>query len=131
MSLNQCNRYQACTTCMNDPYCGWNIKKNVCEDVNSNRNLVTLNQNMCSRIQRQENIKSIQLDSGAYAQLECNINDSYLFEFIEWKKDQQPIDFNSDLNKNIFLTWNKSKLLILRCMLNLVFNKIFSFFKIF
>ena len=112
MSLNQCSRLQACTPCMSDPYCGWNIKKNVCEDVNSNRNLVTLNQNMCSRIQRQENIKSIQLDAGAYAQLECSINDPYLFEFIEWKKDQQPIDFNSDSNKNIFLTWNKSEFLI-------------------
>lgn len=108
INLSQCDRYNLCSTCMNDPYCGWNIRKSQCEDIKlSNNNLVSLNNNLCSRFQRQENIKVMQLEAGSYVQLECNIQDSYLFDFVEWRKDQKPIDFASINSKNMFLTWNR------------------------
>lgn len=115
VSLAQCERYNLCSTCMNDPYCGWNIRKSQCEDVKqSKNNLVSLNTNLCSRFQRQENVKVMQLDSSstAFVQLECNIADSYLFEFVEWRKDQKKIDFSDVSSKNMFLTWNRDLVLV-------------------
>lgn len=87
---------------------GWNLRKNTCEDATkASANLVPLNQNLCSRLERQENIKSIQLESGAFAVLECNLNDNYLYEYVEWRKDQKAIDFSQISSQNMFLTWNK------------------------
>jgi len=54
----------------------------------------------------------MQLEAGSYVQLECNIQDSYLFDFVEWRKDQKPIDFASINSKNMFLTWNRDLVLI-------------------
>ena len=114
--LNQCEHYKVCTTCMSDPYCGWHMVKNVCQDTNSNvnnKNLISLNESMCARIQKQESVKTIQLDYGAHVELECNLpNDAYLFDFIEWRKDQQPIDFDAKTNHNLYLTWNKNILVL-------------------
>lgn len=68
---------------------------------------MALNPGLCSRLERQDNFKSIQMESGAFAILKCNLNDEYLYNFIDWKKDQQFIDFNNLDNPNIFLTWKK------------------------
>ena len=108
----QCSRYSVCSLCMNDPYCGWNIKKNTCETLKSNANLVTLNQNLCSRLQRQENVKSVQLESGSFALLECSVNDEYLFEFVEWRKGQEVIDFTKLNGSNMFQTWSKDLIIM-------------------
>jgi hypothetical protein len=98
---------------MNDPYCGWNIRKGSCEEARLNKNLLTLNANLCSRIVKQDQQpKPIQLDINASIQLECNINDNYLLEHVEWKKDQIPIEFETDTNKNLFIT-SKKELIIL------------------
>ena len=35
---------------MMDPYCGFNVRKGICEDVKSNANLVSLNTNICTRL---------------------------------------------------------------------------------
>ena len=48
-------------------------------------------------------------------ELECNLplnNYEYMFDFIEWRKDQQVIDFSLKTNKNVYLTWNKNMLVI-------------------
>jgi hypothetical protein len=88
---------------MTDPYCGWNIRKNTCEGVDTNTNLIALNANLCSRFPRQESVKSIHLDSGATAKLDCNILEKYLYDFVEWKKDEKILS----LNENIILTESK------------------------
>jgi hypothetical protein len=99
---------------MQDPYCAWNIKKNLCDSLRAKsstsemNNLLTLNPQICSRLQRQENVKSIQLDgASSFALLECHVKDEYLYDFIEWRKGQEPIDFNHANNSNMFLTWKK------------------------
>ena len=92
---------------MNDPYCGWNIRKNTCESIKNNVNLIALNSNLCPRFQKQENFKAIQSESGSNVRLECNIVDSYLRDYVEWKKDQQLIDFESSLNSNLILSTSK------------------------
>ncbi len=121
INLNQCEHHRVCSTCMKDPYCGWNMNKNMCQDVSSSnsassKNIVSLNEAMCSSIQKPEGIaKTIHLEYGAHVELECKLdsrNYEYLFDFIEWKKDQQPIDFSSKSNQNLYLTWNKNILVI-------------------
>lgn len=107
----QCSKYYICNLCMRDPHCGWNIKKNQCESAMSKsgsvENLISLNTNLCSRLQRQENVKTVQLESGSsFALLECSVDDQYLFNHIEWRKGQQVIDLNG---ANMFLTWSKGK----------------------
>lgn len=122
VNLLQCKRYYVCSACMNDPYCGWNIRKNVCEEATTTAtNLITLNPNLCSRFQKQENIKTLQIESGTNVKLECNIIDSYLHGHVEWRKDQEPIDFQS--SKIFYLTTEKD-LLILNG--NLTQNGIYS-----
>lgn len=108
VSLNQCEHYKICTTCMKDPYCGWNIRSNTCEFVNSNANLVALNENLCSRFQREENSRQVLTESGGSIRLDCHVSDKYLHEFIEWKKDNRPVDFN----ENIFLTDSKDLVIL-------------------
>jgi hypothetical protein len=48
--LVQCNRYNLCSSCMMDPYCGYNVRKGSCDDLKSNSNLVSMNANICSRL---------------------------------------------------------------------------------
>ena len=109
----QCSSYQVCSLCMRDPYCGWNLRKNACEDAtkvtSSTTNLVPLNPSLCSRLERPENIKSIQLEIGSFVVLECQLaaDHAYLYPYIEWRRDQQPIDFNQISSANLFLTWKK------------------------
>lgn len=98
--LNQCQHYRICTTCMKDPYCGWNIRSNTCEFVNANANLVALNENLCSRFQTEENTRQVLAETGGSARLDCGISDKYLYEFVEWTKDNKHVH----LNENIFLT---------------------------
>ena len=95
---------------MTDPYCGWNIRKNTCENSNMSNNLLVLNFNMCSRFQKQDNLKLIQVENGANVKLECGINDEYLFGYVEWKKEQIPIQSNSNYKNNMFITDSKGKL---------------------
>lgn len=93
---------------MNDPYCGWNVRNSVCENAKmTGSNLVSLNSNLCSRFKRQNVPKPIQLISGANAYLQCNIQEEYLYEFVEWHKDDQLLDLSSA--NNIFLTVNRGK----------------------
>ena len=94
---------------MTDPYCGWNIRKNTCENSKSNNNLIVLNSNLCSRFQKQDNIKQMQVESGANIKLECGIVDEYLFDFVEWSKDQAPIQLHSSYKNNMVLTDTKGK----------------------
>lgn len=94
---------------MKDPHCGWNIRTNRCENIKSNSNLVNLNLNLCSRLERQENIKSVEIESGSALLLECNIKDEYLFGLIEWKKDQIPLSANT---QNVYFTWNKDLIIM-------------------
>lgn len=101
--LNQCDRYLICTTCMRDPYCGWNIRSNICEHADSNANLVALNEQLCSRFQKQETVRTVSTETGSSTRLDCNIVDKYLHEFVQWKKD----DFFVTYNDNIFLTDSK------------------------
>jgi hypothetical protein len=97
-----------CDTCMNDPYCGWNVRNSVCENARlTESNLVSLNSNLCSRFKRQDVPKSIELLSGTNAYLHCNIQEEYLYEFVQWRKDDQLLDFNTA--NNIFLTVNRGK----------------------
>lgn len=121
----QCSSYSVCSLCMRDPYCGWNLRKNACEDAtktgaassssssasSSANNVVPLNPGLCARLERQENIKSVQLEAGSYVVLECQLgtsSSSYLYPYVEWRRDQRPIDFNSLAGSaNMFLTWNK------------------------
>ena len=95
ISLNQCDHHKLCTTCMSDPYCGWSMSKNACQDAASSKSLIALDESVCSRLlpSRQESaVKIVNLDYGAHVELECNTaskNYEYLFDFIEWRKDQQ------------------------------------------
>jgi hypothetical protein len=97
---------------MTDPYCGWNIRKNTCENSKSNNNLIVLNSNLCSRFQRQDNIKQIQVESGANIKLECGIVDDYLFNFVEWSKDQVLIQLHPNYKNNMLLTDNKGNFIL-------------------
>lgn len=120
VNLNQCEHHKICTTCVRDPYCSWNVNKNICQDTSTGNtnSKIFLNSNeiMCSSIQKQEiNTKTINLEYGAHIELECNLgsnNYEYLFDFVEWKKDQQPIDFSLKSNQNLYLTWNKNILVL-------------------
>ena len=106
VNLLQCKRYYVCSTCMNDPYCGWNIRKNVCEEATPTAtNLITLNPSLCSRFQKQENVKSLQIESNSNYKLECNILDAYLYDHVEWRKDSELIDVKS--SQNYYLTTEK------------------------
>lgn len=107
VSLNQCEQYVVCTTCMRDPYCGWNIRSNACEFVDANSNLVALNENLCSRFQSQKTLKSMMVETGSVVRLDSNIPSKYLLEVVEWKKDNAPVVFS----ENIFLTESKGLLL--------------------
>ena len=74
-------------------------------------NLVSLNSNLCSRFKRQDVPKQIQLTSGTNAYLKCNIQEEYLYESVQWRRDDQQLDFDSV--NNIFLTLNRGKALFL------------------
>lgn len=119
---DQCSSYSVCSLCMRDPYCGWNLRKNTCEDATKAtssgatgaNNVVPLNPGLCARLERQENIKSVQLEAGSFAVLECQLGSSYhsyLYPHVEWRRDQRLIDFASVNSANMFLTWNKGKLM--------------------
>ena len=102
VNLLQCKRYYVCSTCMNDPYCGWNISKNVCEEATpTTTNLITLNPNLFSRFQKQENVKTLQINLNANVKLECNIVDAYLDDHVEWRNDSELIDVKSSQNFNL------------------------------
>ena len=88
---------------MRDPYCGWNIRRNICEHVDSNVNLVALNENLCSRFHRQESVKTMLIEQGSSAKLDCNMANKYLMNHVEWTKDNNVVHFN----ENIFLTDSK------------------------
>ncbi len=103
VSLNQCSHYTICTTCMRDPYCGWNIRQNVCEYAETSVNLVALNENLCSRFHKQESVKSVAAEQGGSQKLECRVTDEYLLEFVEWTKDDSALVFTD----NIFLSESK------------------------
>lgn len=75
----QCSKYYTCGFCMSDPHCGWNIRTNTCENTKSNVGLISLNYNLCSRLERQENIRAVQVESGSSTVLECNVKDEYFF----------------------------------------------------
>ena len=68
-----------------------------------------MNSNLCSRFQKQDNIKQMQVESGANIKLECGIVDEYLFDFVEWSKDQAPIQLHSSYKNNMVLTDTKGK----------------------
>lgn len=118
----QCSSYYVCSLCMRDPYCGWNLRTNRCEDAtaSSNRaatdslasNLVPLNPGLCARLERQENVKTVQLESGSFVLLECLLGadtrrNEFLYQHVEWRRGQRPIDFEHFSSMNIFLTANK------------------------
>jgi hypothetical protein len=103
IALNQCEQYDVCSTCMRDPYCGWNIRSHACEFVDASSNLVALNENLCSRFQSQTNLKSMMVETASAVRLDVNIMSKYLLEAVVWKKDDSPVVFN----ENIFLTESK------------------------
>ena len=105
----QCSRYYTCGFCMSDPHCGWNIRSNRCQNTNSNANLINLNLNLCSRLDRQESVKSVEAETGSTLVLECNIRDKYLYELIEWKKDQIPI---TPVKHHLIFTSNKDLIIL-------------------
>lgn len=129
---DQCSSYTVCSLCMRDPYCGWNLRKNTCEDAtksvaasgSTTNNVVPLNPGLCARLERQENIKSVQLETGSFVLLECQLGSSsshsYLYPYVEWRRDQRPIDFTSLNSANMFLTWNKGKNLLKFTFLRIV-----------
>ena len=121
----QCSSYYVCSLCMRDPYCGWNLRTNRCEDAtaSSNRaaadslasNLVPLNPGLCARLERQENVKTVQLESGSFVLLECLLGadtrrNEFLYQHVEWRRGQRPIDFEHFSSMNIFLTANKGRI---------------------
>jgi len=108
ISLDQCKSYKICTTCMRDPYCGWNIRQNTCDSIKMNVNVVALNENLCSRFQRQDDVRSVAAESKSSLRLSCDINEPYLFEFVQWFKDDREIKFN----ENIFLSDSKDLVII-------------------
>jgi len=108
ISLNQCDHYKICSTCMVDPYCGWNIRSHKCENVESNTNLIALNSNLCSRFQRLETSKFVHLDNAASAKLDCGVSDEYLLDQVQWKREEKPIDYNN----NIFLSESKDLVIL-------------------
>lgn len=108
VSLNQCSHYTICTTCMRDPYCGWNIRQNVCEYADASANLVALNEKLCSRFHKQESVISVAAEQGASVKLECHIMDRYLMKFVEWTKDDSLVAFT----KNIFLSDTKDLVIL-------------------
>lgn len=111
VNLLQCKRYYVCSTCMNDPYCGWNIRKNVCEEATPTAtNLITLNPSLCSRFQKQENVKTLQIEANTNLKLECNILDAYLYDHVEWRKDSELIDVKS--SASYYLTTEKDLLIL-------------------
>lgn len=123
VSLNQCHHYSICTTCMRDPNCGWNIRQNVCEFADSSSSLVALNENLCSRFQRQENVRNMVVEEGSSAKLECNIADSYLLKFVEWTKDSELIGFSgnlflSDAKDLVILNGNVTESGVYKCYAN-------------
>ncbi|CAF0705367.1 unnamed protein product [Brachionus calyciflorus] len=116
----QCSKYYTCGFCMSDPHCGWNIRTNTCENTKSSANLISLSSNLCSRLERQENIRSVQVEVGSPTILECNVQDEYLLDLIEWKKDQQPINSNTN---QMYLTWNKDLIILAgNASLNGIYN---------
>jgi hypothetical protein len=52
------------------------------------------------------------LESGSFALLECSVRDEYLFDFIEWRKGQEVIDFANLNGSNMFLTWSKDLIIM-------------------
>lgn len=63
-----------------------------------------MNSNLCSRFQKQENVKAVLVETGANVKLEHGLVDEYLYNNVEWFKDQIPINSNPNFNNNIFLT---------------------------
>lgn len=118
ISLDQCSSYKICTTCMRDPYCGWNIRQNTCDSVKANVNVVALNENLCSRFQRQDNVRAVVAESKSSVRLSCEINEPYLYEFVEWKKNEKEIGFS----ENIFLSDAKGKLILI-----LIYTLLYTF----
>jgi len=112
IDLDQCNRYSICSTCMTDPYCGWNIRKNMCENTRNNNNLIVFNSNLCSKFQKQDNTKMIQVDNGASVRLDTGKYEEYLYDHIEWYRDQVAINLDPNFNNNIFVTTSKDLIIL-------------------
>lgn len=111
MPLYQCSKYVLCSSCMSDPYCGWNIRKNICEDNRVNTNLISMNANLCSRFHnKKDSVRVIDADADMDVLLDCRVSDERLKAFVEWRRDKMPVD--AIINRNLVVTIDRDLLIV-------------------